>query len=42
MRRLLAVLTLVVGAVALAGCGSRTMPGSMCWSDPIHPCTTRR
>jgi hypothetical protein len=41
MRRLVAVLALVVGGLALSGCGSRTFGGgTMCWSDPFHPCTT--
>lgn len=39
-RRILSILALVLGAAALAGCSSRTMPGSMCWNDPFHPCTT--
>lgn len=40
MRRFVAVLAVVVGACALAGCSSRMFPKSMCWSDPFHPCTT--
>src|SRR5687767_685175 len=36
MRRLIAALVLVAGAVALAGCGSRAFPsGNVCWSDPF-------
>lgn len=40
MRRLVAVLALVLGGLTLSGCGSRMFPSSMCWSDPFHPCTT--
>ena len=41
MRRLVAVLALVLGGLALTGCSSRVFGGShMCWNDPFHPCTT--
>lgn len=40
MRRLLVVVGVLVGAVALSGCSRRMFPSSMCWSDPFHPCTT--
>ena len=41
MRRLVAVLALSLGALALSGCGTKMAPSSMCWSDPFHPCTTK-
>jgi hypothetical protein len=41
MRRWIAALVLAVGALTLAGCGSREFPsGNVCWSDPFHPCAT--
>jgi hypothetical protein len=35
MRRLALVLLMLVGAASLAGCG-------LCWSDPLHPNTSKR